>query len=111
MIVQMLDKLISNAVQFSTDDHDIEMSLNRTQNHYEICVTNKGPTLPEDMGSQIFNSMISVREKSNTGEPHLGLGLFIVRLIAEFHGGVARAENLPNEDGVTIIVTIAAPPG
>ena len=97
-------------MQFSAKGHDIELSLNRRRNHYEICVTNKGPTLPEDMRSQIFNSMISVREKSNAGEPHLGLGLFIVRLIAEFHGGIARAENLPNEDGVTINVSIAAPP-
>jgi signal transduction histidine kinase len=46
------------------------------------------------------------------GEPHLGLGLFIVRLIAEFHGGSARARNRENGSGVTIEVTlpVAAPP-
>jgi signal transduction histidine kinase len=42
------------------------------------------------------------------GEPHLGLGLFIVRLIAEFHGGSARARNRENGSGVTIEVTLPA---
>ena len=32
--------------------------------------------------------------------PHLGLGLFIVRLVAELHGGEARAVNLPDGAGV-----------
>jgi len=40
-------------------------------------------------------------------EPHLGLGLYIVRLIAEFHGGRARAAN--REDGSGIVVRIDCP--
>ena len=39
------------------------------------------------MQDQLFDSMVSVRARGDGGEPHLGLGLYIVRVIAEFHGG------------------------
>jgi signal transduction histidine kinase len=42
--------------------------------------------------------MVSVRDRSD--RVHLGLGLHIVRLIVDFHGGVARAENRPDGSGV-----------
>jgi two-component system sensor histidine kinase ChvG len=51
--------------------------------------------------------MVSVRGGGDAGEPHLGLGLYIVRLIAEFHGGSARAANRRNGDGV--VITVAMP--
>jgi two-component system, OmpR family, sensor histidine kinase ChvG len=40
-------------------------------------------------------------------KPHFGLGLYIVRLIAEFHGGTAVAAN--REDGGGVVFTIALP--
>jgi signal transduction histidine kinase len=44
---------------------------------------------------------------SGSHEPHLGLGLYMVRLIAEFHGGVARAAN--REDGSGVVVKVQCP--
>jgi len=45
----------------------------------------------------LFDSMVTLRD-ARVAEPsagtHLGLGLFIVRLVAEFHGGRASARNL-----------------
>jgi len=40
-------------------------------------------------------------------KPHFGLGLYIVRLIAEFHGGTAVAAN--REDGSGVVFTITLP--
>ena len=47
--------------------------------------------------------MVSVRD-TRSDEPHLGLGLYIVRLIAEFHGGRAQASNCADGSGVVFSV-------
>ena len=39
-------------------------------------------------------------------QPHFGLGLYIVRLIAEFHGGRAAAHNLPGGGGARFQVQL-----
>jgi K+-sensing histidine kinase KdpD len=53
------------------------------------------------MEDSLFNSMVSVRTGARAaGRPHLGLGLYVVRLIADFHGARVRALNLPGANGV-----------
>ncbi|MGH8196168.1 MAG: ATP-binding protein, partial [Woeseiaceae bacterium] len=67
-----------------------------------IAVTNPGPPLPERMRSQLFDSMVSVRP-DESGK-HLGLGLYIARLIAVGHGGSIAALNV--EGGVSFEVRL-----
>jgi signal transduction histidine kinase len=60
------------------------------------------------MQGRLFDSMVSVREPAPAGAaaPHLGLGLHVVRLIAEFHGGAAAAHDRPDGRGVIVTVTL-----
>jgi signal transduction histidine kinase len=51
--------------------------------------------------------MVSVRRGTGGDVPHLGLGLYIVRLIAEFHHGKVRADN--RDDGGGVVVTVMLP--
>ena len=75
----------------------------------QLIIYNPGPLLPDGMKSQLVNSMVSVRadatrhEKSDT--PHLGLGLFIADLIANFHRGTLNISNAPDFSGVEVIFT------
>jgi signal transduction histidine kinase len=59
------------------------------------------------MAGKLFESMVSVRGANSATEPHLGLGLYIVRLIAEFHGGAAEALN--REDGSGVVMKVTTP--
>ena len=104
-LAQMLDKLISNAVDFCKPDTAINISLNNSDKAAFISVENKGPTLPESMQGQLFDSMVSMREGSSS-HTHLGLGLFIARLIAQFHRGTVTARNLGDEQGVVFTVEL-----
>jgi two-component system, OmpR family, sensor histidine kinase ChvG len=70
-------------------------------------VSNTGPALPPGVQERLFDSLVSERRQRG-GEPHLGLGLFVVRLVAEFHGGDARAENTPH--GVRVTLALPAYP-
>ena len=62
---------------------------------------NEGAPLAEDVRARLFESMFQQRADT-PGKPHFGLGLYIVRLIAEFHGGRVFAENLPDRHAVRI---------
>ena len=54
------------------------------------------------MRSQLFDSMVSVRSGKNS--KHLGLGLYVAKLIAEGHGGRIAANNV--DGGVRFTVTV-----
>jgi signal transduction histidine kinase len=102
LLIQMLDKLVDNAVDFSADGDTITLALKEEDNALLIAVTNPGPRLPERMRSQLFDSMVSMR--SSNDSRHLGLGLYVARLIAEGHGGHISADNV--EGGVCFTVSI-----
>lgn len=106
LLAQLLDKLISNAVSFGAPDQPIVIELAVSRDEISLAVVNYGSVLPSAMQKQIFNSMVSLREARTDNEPHLGLGLFIARLIAEFHGGRIRAYNLEEANGVAFEVTL-----
>jgi two-component system sensor histidine kinase ChvG len=110
LIAQMMDKLVANAVDFSQAGAAIRIELVSAEGNALLSVANKGPSLPADMASKLFESMVSVRPAPGGGEAHLGLGLYVARLIAEFHGGSIRAENLPGSGGVTVSVMLPVAP-
>ena len=58
------------------------------------------------MSRDACSSHCGSRAAGSDSRPHFGLGLYIVRLIAEFHGGEARASNLPDGAGVRLQVRL-----
>jgi dedicated sortase system histidine kinase len=100
-IAQLLDKIVANAVEFS-NDKIITITLEERKNSYHLMVTNNGLLLPENMQDKLFESMVSVRPQETQDQPHLGLGLFIARLITEYHQGNISAKNHYEPNGVTI---------
>ncbi|MBZ0335152.1 ATP-binding protein [Marinobacter sp. AL4B] len=106
MLVQMLDKLVDNARDFTPEDGRIAVRLEQNPEHYIIVVFNQGSSLPVNPGVDIFGAFVSKRE--GKAEGHLGQGLLIVRLIAEFHSGRIDAQNqyLNGIDGVAFRVII-----
>lgn len=101
-IAQLLDKLIANAVEFSYADQPVIVYCHTLRDHAVVKVSNAGPFLPEEMKDRLFESMISVRPQEKQQQPHLGMGLHIARLIADYHGGQIRAENRSDVEGVVI---------
>jgi len=107
LLAQMLDKLMDNAADFCPEDGRITFALRSDGPHAVLTVDNDGPPLPEQMRGELFESMVSVRPERQD-KPHLGLGLTIVRLVAEFHGGTVHAENLPARTGVRFRIELPA---
>lgn len=104
LLSQAIDKLVGNAVDFHRPGSPIVLRLGVTTDTVLLSIFNEGPALPA--GVDVFQSMVSARD-SRHDEPHLGLGLYLVRLIAEFHRGSVQAHDRTAPAGVE--VTLALP--
>jgi dedicated sortase system histidine kinase len=105
LIAQMLDKLVSNAIDFSRAGTAIIIQLIEDNQSVTMNIINEGKPLPEAMQGSLFDSMVSIRSKSND-EPHLGLGLHIVRLITEFHHGQVSGYNRTDKQGAVFSIKL-----
>ena len=106
MLAQALDKLVDNALSLMGPEDRLTLALVPKGNWRHVSVRNTGTSLPEELQDQLFDSLVSVREPG--AGLHLGLGLHIVRLVAEAHGGSVEARNLPEAGGVAFILHLPA---
>jgi two-component system, OmpR family, sensor histidine kinase ChvG len=103
--VQLLDKLVENAVDFCPATGTITVRLARAAGNYVLQVENDGPPIPQELLGRLFESLFEQRQ-GRDDKPHFGLGLYIVRLIAEFHGGTAVAANRTHGGGAIFTITL-----
>ena len=103
-IEQMLDKIVDNAIDFRRLDSPVTVQLDTNRGYLQITVANRGPILPANTRESLFDSMVTHRAPHN--HLHFGLGLYVVRVIAEHHGGHVRALNLADGSGVAIMVQL-----
>lgn len=99
MIEQLMDKLISNAKDFSDDKMPITVKTVLKAQKITITVENSGPLLPKGHEKQVFDGMTSIRDLNQDEHAHLGLGLYIAKLIVDYHKGRIYAENFTTYNG------------
>lgn len=84
--MQAVANLLSNAVSHGTPNKVIRVILDRKDAEVaEIYVENDGPPIPENVRTELFRPF--KRARSDAQRDGLGLGLFIVKHIADAHGG------------------------
>lgn len=83
MIDRMLDNLVSNAVKFSPPSGIITIAVQTVGATVRVSVADEGPGIAEDQLAAIFEAFR--RGPDAEGTPGLGLGLAIVRQIADAH--------------------------
>lgn len=105
LIAQLIDKLWDNALEFTPAKGKIYFELSANRQELTLRISNDGPLLPEVMHKQLFDSLVSIREHKSE-QAHLGLGLHIAKLIAEFHHGSIRAFNRDDKSGAVFQLTL-----
>lgn len=90
-IGQALDNLLANALRYA--DTSVALSARLGEACVELHVTDDGPGFPQEFLSRAFERF--ARAERGRTEDGVGLGLPIVRTIAEAHGGEAEAANRP----------------
>jgi signal transduction histidine kinase len=106
-VCQLLSNLLENAIRYSTTATPITVSAVGDLDSITLAVHNIGPVIPKSKYHVLFNPL--VRDMGNgetkTRPANLGLGLFIVRAIAEAHGGRVEVSST-EEAGTTFTVRL-----
>ena len=101
---EAIDNLVSNAIKYSFASGAIAIAVGRSATEFYCAVTDHGPGLsPEDAG-RLFGRFQRLSAKPTGGEGSTGLGLSIVKRIAELHGGRADAHSDGPGTGATFSV-------
>ncbi|HKY19256.1 MAG TPA: ATP-binding protein [Rhizomicrobium sp.] len=84
--------LVENAVAYG---HKADVRIHATGDGYEVLVEDEGPGIPERDRQRVFEPFVRLEGSRNEATGGTGLGLTLVRAIAEGHGGQVELENRP----------------
>jgi two-component system OmpR family sensor kinase len=96
--------LIENAIRHTPDGTSVHASVHRRDGMVEVVVEDDGPGIPDELRPRIFERFVrGGGERAGSS----GLGLAIVRAVAEAHGGSVALES-PNGRGTRFVVRLPA---
>ncbi|WP_420319062.1 ATP-binding protein [Ekhidna sp.] len=84
---QVIDNLVSNAIKYSKEKSNVQISCTEVGNMIRISVSDEGPGLTEGDKKKLFKKYQQLSARPTKGEMSIGLGLSIVKLFTELMGG------------------------
>lgn len=102
-LVRMINILIDNAVNHSSEHSDINVSLKKSRkNKVKLTVSNKGTPIPPEELERIFDRYYRTDTSRSSSTGGFGLGLAIAKTVAEKHGGSITAKSDENRTAFTV---------
>ena len=92
LLRQAVCNLVENAVKYSPAGSVVHIAGHRDGEWFQIVVADQGPGIPESLRQRIFEPFFRVDDSRSRQLGGAGLGLALVRAIAEFHGGAVYVE-------------------
>lgn len=109
-MVDLLDNLFSNAVKYAPKNSAIRIELTANEEELRFSIFNEGVGLSEEDKLRIFNKFSRLSAKPTGGESSTGLGLSIVKMLTEMHGGKIQAESDGIDKGVKFTLLLPTVP-
>ncbi len=103
---QMVWNLLTNAIKFTPDRGRIEIKATRSKDRLRVSVSDTGMGISSDFLPYVFDRFRQQDSTSTRRHDGLGLGLAIVRQLAELHGGEVSAESDGENKGSTFIISL-----
>jgi signal transduction histidine kinase len=93
MINLVFRNLIMNALKFTENSGSITASLQDKDSQYEICISDNGVGISEEVQKLIFEKTVGYTTRGTANEKGTGLGLILCKEFVERNGGQIRAES------------------
>jgi signal transduction histidine kinase/ActR/RegA family two-component response regulator len=103
---QIVGNLISNALKFSQSERPVLVSVKCEDGFAVLRVSDQGVGIPEAMLPRIFDLFVQAHHTIDRSRGGLGIGLTLVKRLAELHGGNVQANSGGDGRGATFTVRI-----
>lgn len=100
-LIQALSNLMSNAIKFTPEGGTIEVSYQQKDSRILIAVKDSGPGIKPEALTRIFERFWQANESD--AKRGTGIGLSIVKMMAEAHGGSVYARSVDNEGSTFVL--------
>ncbi len=107
---QALVNLVSNAIRYTPATGEIVVTVERVDGYVRLSVDDDGPGIPVADRELVFERFTRLGADTDTSPGGFGLGLYIVKVIAESHGGRVRIEDAGGNSGARFVITLPAAP-
>lgn len=94
-LARVLENLVDNAVSFSPEKGEVQVTLARAGDQIRLTVEDQGPGIPAEAREKVFERFHSLRPSDEEFGGHSGLGLAIARTIVAAHDGTLKAVDRP----------------
>jgi len=108
-LTQVLDNLIANAIKFSHRNGLVRVTASCEGRTWRIDVADSGIGIPPAEADQLFNRFVRGSNARTAGLPGIGLGLSIVKVLAEMHGGRVEVHSVLGLGSTFSVYLPAAP--
>ena len=108
-LAQLVGNLLNNACKFTPPGGHIVLAVERTDDQAILRVTDSGIGIPADQLARIFEMFVqgdTSLERSHSG---LGIGLTLVKQLAEMHGGTVEANSGGQGRGAEFVIRLPMP--
>ena len=105
-LAQVLDNLLTNALKFTGEGGEVDVSVTAQAGRAELRVRDSGVGVEPAMLPRLFDVFAQADRTLERSQGGLGLGLSIVRGLTHLHGGEVRAESAGLGQGTTFVVTL-----
>lgn len=103
---EVVDNLINNAIKYSPANTHIHVSVRTFANQVVIEVQDEGPGLTEEDKKHLFQRFTRLSAQPTGGEHSTGLGLSIVKVLVDAHGGRIFVESEGTNQGARFIIEL-----
>ena len=101
-LIQIIINLCDNAVKYNIDNEPILIKMNNTKNGVKFSISNKSEAIPDEMMNKLYDKFIRLDSELTRTTRGTGLGLFIVKGLADAMNIKVSADNSDDKFTMTL---------
>ena len=106
---QAVTNLVGNAIKHGPAEGEVRVGVETRNDRVVVSIEDDGPGIPADQREHVFER--GARGSASQSTPGMGLGLYIVRVVAEAHGGLAFVDDSESGTRFVLDLPIVRPEG